>query len=190
VHDDHGVAGHDAGFREPARYGAPGAAVRCHLDRRVGGIGRRDANRVEQIPLVLDGVSRSDVTGPMDANRVHPSAPGDVVPDAHGRTRQPGDQRTARTAVKIDRHVEPCRANAPDERKVVANASQAAAPGRDDQFVEVRVSGHDGCGSRFHDISNPGVLKVFAQSPNRGRREHHVADLAQTDEEKAHWVIG
>ena len=67
--------------------------------------GVRNAERVQQIPLIGDGMPRADAARTRDARRVHPAAAGHVVADARRRARQPGDERAARSAVEVDDEV-------------------------------------------------------------------------------------
>jgi hypothetical protein len=87
--------------------------------------------------------------------------------------------------MKVDGRVVCGGADPPDQREVVAKAGQTSTPCCDDDFVEVGVAGDDRRGLWFHDICNVGVLKAFAQTPNGWRREYHVANLTQPDQENA-----
>ena len=83
--------------------------------------------------------------------------------------------------MKVDGRIVRSRADSPDQSEVVAKAGEAATSWRDDDVVEVGVAGDDRRGLWFHDISNVGVSKAFAQTPNGWRREYHVANLTQPD---------
>ena len=64
VNDDH--ADRRRGRPRASRRAATASAARGsdrHLDGSVAGVGRRNAERVEQIPLVLDGMTRPEVRG-------------------------------------------------------------------------------------------------------------------------------
>ena len=92
-------------------------------------IRRRDAERRQQIPLVLDRMPRPELPRARDARRVHPAAAGDLVAEALRRAAQPGEQRRARPAVKIDREVVAPRAKRRAEREVAEQAAQPRARG-------------------------------------------------------------
>ena len=168
--------------RRRARAAASTAARRRridrHLDRSARRVRRRDVERREQIPLVLDRMARPQLARPRDAPRVHPAPAGDLVADAHRRAAQPRQQRRARPAVEIDGEIERARAaaggRAPRSREQPAHARAAR---RDDHLVEMRIAGDDRRGRRFDEVGEVGVGKPPAQGADGRRGEDDVADL-------------
>ena len=86
--------------------------------------------------------------------------------------------------MKINGHVVRRGAQAADERDVVANPGEPAATRRDDDVVEVWISGDDRRGRRFDDVSDVGGGKMLAQAANGRCREHDVANLAKANQQK------
>ena len=69
---------------------------------------------------------------------------------------------------------------------VVHDPGHTAAAGNDDQFVDVRVGFDDRCGVRLHDVRDVSLGVVPPERAEKRRREHHVADRAQPNEQYAH----
>ncbi len=70
--------------------------------------------------------------------------------------------------------------------QVVGDARPAARPLDDDDLVEVRVVANDRLGGGLDEIGEAGVRESLAERGDGRRREHHVADQAQPDEQNVH----
>ena len=100
------------------------------------------------------------------------------------RAAQPGQQRRARAAVKVDREVVAlARAAGGRARGRPSRPRSAARARRDDDLVEMRVAGDDRRGRGLDEIGELRVGKPPAQRVNGRRREDDVADLAQANEQ-------
>lgn len=153
-----------------------------HLDRIVRSTRGGDIEPRKQVPLVFDRMPRTQASRPIDTFRIHERPRGNVVSDAPPCAAEHREQRRTRAAVEIDRDVEPLRAKRPAEPQIGNRAAQSAEPWGDDHVVEMWILKDDGCGVRFDDVADAGIREAAAQSANRGRREHDVADLAETDQ--------
>ena len=151
--------------------------VNRHLDRHGGSIRRRDAERRQQVPLVLHRVARPETPRARDRVRVHPAPSDHGVAEAHARAAQPCQHRRARSAVKINHEVVTARAQPPRECGIVAHAAPAFRPRRDDHLVQMRIVQDDRRGRRLDDVSEVRVGEPPPQSVNRGRGEHDVTNL-------------
>ena len=118
-----------------------------------------------------------------DARRVHPGTPRDVKADPCGCAAEPRQQGGARSAVKVDRDVEPIMPKAKPEEDVGVCPSPSSVSVRDDELVQMRVSSHDRFRRRLDQVREMRRGKALAQRVNRRGRKNDVADLAQTDEE-------
>ena len=118
-----------------------------------------------------------------DAARVHPATAGNLVADANRSAAQPRQQGRARASMKIDRDVVSRRLEAASERDVGQQAAQPAHTWRDDDVAEVGVVEDHRRGGGLDDIGELRVRKPPAQRVNGWRREHHVADLSQPNQQ-------
>ena len=71
----------------------------------------------------------------------------------------------------------------PAERPVVAEALHPRGRSHFDELVDVGVVAHDRCGDGFHQIGQARAGKPALERPEERRREDHVADEAQTDQQ-------
>ncbi len=124
VQDDDGRTVRDAGCRERRIHALARAPGLGHAYRIAGAIRRRHSQRLEEIPLVLDRMPRSERPRPIDGLRVHPAPAGDGIADALGRAGQPRQPRPAWTAVKIDDDVERAPPQLTRDRDVVDHAAE------------------------------------------------------------------
>jgi hypothetical protein len=85
--------------------------------------------------------------------------------------------------VKVDRQVVATCAEAPDQCHVCTEPGRSSRPGRDDDFIEVRVVLDDRQRRGFDHVRKMSVWKPCAERANSRRREHHVANLAKPDKE-------
>lgn len=67
--------------------------------------------------------------------------------------------------------------------EVPDNAAEPSAPRCHDYLAQPGVVFDDGGCGRFNQVGQPGLGIAIPHRPNRGRREHDVADLAEPDEE-------
>ena len=88
--------------------------------------------------------------------------------------------------MKIDDQVESPGAQPSRQPQVVGDARPASWPLDDDDLVEVRVVANDRRGGGFDEIGEAGVRESLAESGDGRRREHHVADQAEPDEQNVH----
>jgi hypothetical protein len=79
--------------------------------------------------------------------------------------------------VEIDREVEASYSQRSAERDVSGESLQAAAAWRDQDFIKMRIGGHDRRRMRLDDVGQLGVGKVSSEGANGGCREDDVADL-------------
>ena len=86
--------------------------------------------------------------------------------------------------MKVDRDVIRARSQAPDERGFRAEPARPARSRGDDHLVDVRVVRHDRRRRRFNEVADVGVREALSEGSNRRRREDHVADLSEPDEQK------
>src|SRR5687768_5161312 len=96
----------------------------------------------------------TELARPCDAMRVHPAASDDLVADPERSAAEPGQQRRAWAAVKIDRQIVAVAPQAGPEPQVFTDSREAARSGRDDDFVEMWIALDDRSGNRFDDVSN------------------------------------
>ena len=150
-----------------SRRSTPAAACGSsgHLQWIARGIGRSDAERRQQIPLVGDRVTRRFVSGPLHDVGVHPRAPLDVVADACRRAARPCEPCGAGTAVQIDCDVEPLAAQPPRDRHIVAQAREAACLRDHQQRADVWIVANDGGGARFNQVCQLRVRDTGAAAP-------------------------
>ncbi len=85
--------------------------------------------------------------------------------------------------MEIEGHVVAFPSEAAGQGDVVDDARQAARPGDFDDRVEMGTVAHDRRRPGFHEIVDPRLGEVTPERPDRGRREHDVADQAQPDEQ-------
>ena len=127
---------------------------------------------------------RRSSRGRRDAARVHPATARNLVPDPDRRAAQPRQQRRPRPAVKVDGDV--VARGACSRRPSATSAitpAQSARARSDDDVVEMRVVQHDRRSRRFDDVGEMSIGKPTAQRVNRRRRENHVANLPEANEE-------
>ena len=99
---------------------AAAARVGRHLHRRrVAGSGGAMPSAASRSHWFIDRVARPQLARPRDARACTSSCGRRLVADAHRRAAQPGEQRRARPAMKIDGEVE-----------ALARAAGGRAPGR------------------------------------------------------------
>ena len=80
--------------------------------------------------------------------------------------------------MEVDGEVDVPRPQRSAERDVSRESAQAASSGCDQDFVEMRIGGHDRRRMRLDDVGQPGVRKVLSEGANGGRREDDITDLA------------
>lgn len=85
--------------------------------------------------------------------------------------------------MKINREIVALRPQFPAKSKVGRHRPQTSSPRDDDDAVEMRVAQNNGRGGRFDDVGEMGIRKSTSYRVNCGRRQHHVADFAQPDEQ-------
>ena len=88
--------------------------------------------------------------------------------------------------MQIEDDVEPFRPQTPREPQIVANTRQPARPRHDDDLGEVGVAGYDRRGVAFHEVSQAGFRERPLEGPEKRRREDHVTDETQADEQYLH----
>ena len=88
--------------------------------------------------------------------------------------------------MEVEHDVKPFRAQAPRQAEVVANALPSAGARDDDDVSEVRVASDDRSGVALHEVGQAGFRKRPLERPEKRRREDHVADETQADEEYLH----
>jgi len=91
--------------------------------------------------------------------------------------------------MKVDRHIELLRAQAPRELQIVGEARQAARAFSDDDVVECGVVANDGLSGGFNEIREMRARKTTAQRTNRRCGEHHIADQAQPNQQDLQWLL-
>ena len=183
VHHHDLVAGPNAAAYQPVADRGRYNRISGHLHDVDRSLGRRDVERRQQIPLVLDRVPPAQLARPRDAPRVHPAAAGDLVADPDRRAAQPRQQRRPRSAVEVDGDVVVRGLEPASQRDVGHHAAQSSRARSDDDVVEMRVVKDDRRGRRFDDVGEVGVGKPPAQRVDRRRREDHVANLPETNEQ-------
>ena len=122
-----GVSGPSPAAASRASTLAPGRRILGHLERVIDRRWRRDAQRRQQVPLVLDRVARPQFPSALDGLRVHPAAAGDPVAESLARPGEPREPRAARPAVKIDDQVEPSPGQRASQSPVVGDAAPGHA---------------------------------------------------------------
>ena len=85
--------------------------------------------------------------------------------------------------MKVDRQIVVGAPQAPREADVGDHPGDAASPRRDQDLVEMRIAGDDGCGGRFDQVGEMRVRILPAQGGDGRGREHHIANLPQAHEE-------
>ena len=114
------------------------------------------------------------------------AAPDDFVADAHRRAAQPGEQRRARPAVKVDRRDRSVRACSRRASAIsLASPPAPAAPRCDDDLVDVRVVQHDRRGGGLDEVADVRVGEVLPDGSNGRGREDDVTNLPQADQQDA-----
>ena len=194
VDEDHAVRGLHAGARQPFGDAGRRDRVRHHLDRVNRPLRRIDAEHGEQVPLVLHRVAPPELTRSSHSTRVHPAPACHVVPHAEWRAAEPGEERGARPAMKVDRYVEASVTKTPAEREVRTQPAEAAPPRRNDHLVEMGVVDDDRRCGWFDDVADVRAGKAPAQRMHGGCREDDVANLTETDEKEplklVSWRVG
>lgn len=163
-----------------------GVGADAHRDR-IGVAARRlDAERRQQVPLVLHRVPRPEDPWPTDLRGVHPATAHDVVADPGCGATQPGEERGARATMKINGQIESCAAQPADEGTLVAQSREA--PGSrwcNDDFVQVWVAFEDRGGGRFDQVAERGLREPRTERPEGWRGEDDVANLPEANEQDA-----
>src|SRR5207248_9019931 len=154
-----------------------------HLDTEGRRIGAGNAERRQQVPLIFNRMTRPERARPGDAARVHPAPAGDLVSDSDRRAAQPRQQRAPRAAVKVDGQVVARALEAPGKLQVCGELDEGVPFRRDDDLVDARVALDDRRRRRLDEVGDVSLRKPVTQGANRRRREHDVADLAETDKE-------
>ena len=88
------------------------------------------------------------------------------------------DGEVVATARQLARHLD-----------VVRDPRHAAPARDDDQVVDVWIGFYDRCGVGLHHISDVSLGVVPPECAEERRREDHVADGAQSDEQDAHYSL-
>ena len=184
-----GLPTRDAGLGKPARDRSACSGVVRHFRRVNLRIRRGDAERQQHIPLADDRMAGPQRPRPRHARRVHPAPSGDFVADPLRRAAEPGEQRAARPAVKIDRKIVTLAPQPPDERDIGAQAARRVRAAATITSSRCGLWRTTGCGFFFDDVGDAGVGVVAADSANGRRREHDVADEPQPDEENLQMPI-
>jgi hypothetical protein len=88
--------------------------------------------------------------------------------------------------VHVNHHVEALPPEPPGEPDIVEDPRHPARPFDDDDVVEVGIAGNHRRGIALDEIAERRVRKRPPQSPDQRRRQDHVADESQANEEHAH----
>ena len=124
---------------------------------------------------------------PVDRPRVHPPPSLDVVADrAAARPARPRQPRAARAAVKVDHEVEPLAPQPPRERTSSATRLHPAACGTTITSSRCGLPVTTGAASRSDEVGQAGFRERPLERPEERRREHHVADETQADQQDLH----
>ena len=190
--DDHEtVSGCQPGVHQPRVDAGRRLGRLVHPDPVPDRIGRRrqgPSEMGEQVPLVRDRVAGTQVGRPVDDLRVHPGPALDRVADPARRPRQPGEERRAGSAVEIDDEVVALAAQRAAEREVGGEPAPAAHQRHDAHLVEAGVALDDRGRGGLDQVGDPRLGEGVADRGDRRRREHHVADQPQADEQDTHQV--
>jgi hypothetical protein len=179
MNDDQAIVRRDASFAKPLFHGACGGGIQRHFDGEAGPIRRSDAERFEEVPLVLDRVPRSKLARPRHTPRVHPGAAGNLVADPFSCAAQPCEQRRPRAAVEIEREIEPLLSQLPAECEI----GEPSTSGRDEDLVQQRAVQNDRRGGRLDDVREMRVGKTLAKRTNGWGGENDVANFAEADKQ-------
>jgi len=179
VNDDQSLVAAYSRSREPRVYFRGRLLIDRHFNRVSNPVGCGDADRREQVALVFDRVPGAERARTPDPSCVHPAASDHLVADPLSCAAQPGQQRGARTAVKIDRQVEPFSAKRSAQPKVGGESPHAADSRRNDHVVDMRIVANDRRCVRLDDVRNVGVRVVLADGAHGGSGEDHITDLAK-----------
>ena len=113
--------------------------------------------------------------------------PGDVVADPLRGARRQGEPGAARPAVHVNHHVVAVlRAAATPASASSSTRRSAAGPLDDDDPIEIGIAGDDCRRVALDEVGEGGVRESAPQGPDHRRREHHIADEPQPDEEDTH----
>src|SRR5262249_58427554 len=167
-----------------------GGGAGRHRDGKRGWTRRPHAKDCDEVPLILDRVAPPKLARPGHAALYRPPAPRDLVAEAERRAAHPRQERRARTAVKINRDVEPLRAQPPPECDVAGEPAQSAGSRRDHDLVQVRIVRDDRRGRRLDDVGEVRVRQSLPQRVKRRRGEDDVANLPQANEENPRELVG
>ena len=85
--------------------------------------------------------------------------------------------------MKVDRDILVRGLEPASQRDVGHHAAQPARPRSDDDVVEMRVAKDDRRSGGLDEVGEVGVGEPAAQRVDRRRREDHVANLPETNEE-------
>jgi hypothetical protein len=88
--------------------------------------------------------------------------------------------------MQVDREVVLSVSEPPGDRDVVGDSRQASASWDHDEFIDVGITFDDRRGIRFHGICEVSVGIVAAEGTQQRRREYHVPDWPQPDQQNAH----
>jgi hypothetical protein len=80
--------------------------------------------------------------------------------------------------MKVDCQVEPFGSKAPAE----CDVGHEVSPGGDDDFIDQWIRGDDCGGDWFDEVGEVRPGKTVAHSSHRRRREHDVANFAETNQ--------
>jgi tetratricopeptide (TPR) repeat protein len=86
----------------------------------------------------------------------------------------------------VNHQVEPAPPQAPRQADIVDQPGEATPAFHDQDVVQMRVAGDDRRGIALYEIGECRVGECAPQCPNHRRREYHVADEAEADEEDVH----
>lgn len=85
--------------------------------------------------------------------------------------------------MQIEGEIESLAPQSARKRPVIGESAEASTMGRNDDVVQMRIAGHDRRGRVLDHIDQARIRIATSQRGNHGRREHHVADEPQPDEQ-------
>ena len=188
VHHDERRRSIDAGGEQPCVDTPHRLGIERHRHRVARAIGRADAERFEQRPLVEHRMARRhERSGPRHARRIAPSPPGKVIADALRRARRPRQQPAARPAVEIDHEIETLGVQPRREAQRRSATAPVRAAARATMIVSMPgMMTHHGLSRCFNEVGDARVGKPAPQRADRRRGEDHVADQPQPDQQDLH----
>ncbi len=88
--------------------------------------------------------------------------------------------------MKIDHEIEPPPAEIASDAEIVCDSSDARRQGHDDHLIQVGVVADDRGGGFFNEVADPGLRKTAPEGSDGRRREDHVANHPEPDQENLH----